>query len=887
MSLLAKPGRNADLYHIFRDQFDQIKNKRTAVIKLSNFPSGISLGIICEVLAEILSQFSPLVYLERLIMADNSLNSLPAEFELVCGPYLRYLDLHNNSFSIVPEIIGTCCSHLEGLDLSLNQLTSLSRSVFKELLDLKVVLLKNNELNYLPPFLGEMINLDVIGVAENPLLIPTLEIVKAMPGVNDLKAYLLSNSGILEQHIQLQAQHIQKAPTTPSATRTRSFTESGGRSLKASRRKGLIISSNKTTPEDSSRSDAAQLSSQDTFVTPSKPERKLLSEKSDIATGLEHRDTTFNRDFTSGSSTYTTSTASRSRSSSPSGGNYEAPPSRPGSRNRGRWIALRDINGTGESSELADSEHKSNASFRRLSTLQERPADEMYRTSQEDFSALSPNEAAFKRSQLVENSPLKNASRKPSLNGQSSGDLNPYQGTTILYHPEAYSGHDMTLTLKVAKKLFFALSEVHSSFERLIGFCSDKKVVLKVVTVLHTTKVKIDLLRESIEADEGSGDNLVSALHNCIKSFKQIFEVVADNIASFVANVELWFVRTVYLTLYGSFNEMQNAYRLLNPSGIPSKVSPAIPRNQSGLILTALQSKIKHAQPAVTSEEMMKGSDSSSNFFDTVALEEKDEQLYQCIDLATANAETVFSELTTAIRKSAIASANTNGSQAINLDVSTKFRELTDVCISSMDITKRLKLKLSSIRSNQNSLARRLFWDDVSLFVKAIILTFSSVKAIMKDAPILNEVRQSMATLTKTTKELMILLDGSSYKSMSDTLVSAAHLQASLSSAVPPPSAPPSLNSLLSTSAVNLPQLLSTTLVRTPLVATVGAAAAQAILPSSDLAQLNSSTSNFPVSFTSPPLVTSDVLNTGLHTAPVQSMEQYYAKNIDPFDRIS
>lgn len=886
MSLLAKPGRNADLYHIFRDQFDQIKNKRTAVIKLSNFPNGISLGIICEVLAEILSQFSPLVYLERLILADNSLKALPAEFELVCGPYLRFLDLHNNSFSTVPEIIGGCCSHLEGLDLSLNHLTSLSPSVFKELLDLKLVLLKNNEINYLPPFLGEMINLDVIGVAENPLLIPTLEKVKAMPGINDLKAYLLSNSGILEQHIQLQAQHIQKAPTTPSATRTRSFTESGGRSLKASRRKGFIINSNKTTPEDSSRPEAAQLSSQDAFSTPSKPERKLLSEKSDIATGLERRDVIFNRDFTSGSSTYTTSTSSRSRSSSPSGANYEAPSSRLGSRNRSRWIALRDNSGTVESNELADTEHKPGASFRRLSTLQERPTDEMYRTSQEDLGVLSQNEAAFKRSQPVENSPPKNASRKPSLNGQPFGDLNPYHGTTIMYQPDVNSGHDMALTLRVAKILFFSLSEVHISFERLIGFCSDKKVVLKVVTVLHTSKVRVDLLRESVEAAEGSGDNLMNALHNSIKSFKQIFEVIADNIASFVANVELCFVRTVYLTLFGSFNEMQNAYRLLNPLGVPTKVPAAIPRNQSGLVLTALHSKMKHAQPAVTSEELVKGSDSTSELLDTVALEEKDEQLYQCIDLATANAETVFSELTTAIRKSAIASANTNGSQTINLDVSTKFKELTDVCISSMDITKRLKLKLSSIRSNQTPLARRLFWDDVSLFLKAIILTFSSVKAIMKDAPILNEVRQSMATLTKTTKELMILLDGSSYKSMSD-MVSAAHLQASLSSAVPPPSAPPSLNSLPSTSAFNLPQLLSTTLVRTPLVATVGAAAAQAILPSSDLTLSNSSTSNVPVSFTSPPLVSSDVLNTGLHTAPVQSMEQYYAKNTDPFDRIS
>lgn len=894
MTLIIKAGKHAELYHIFHDQLDHIKNKRAAIIKLSNIPSGINLGKACEILSEILTLFSPLVHLERLVLADNSLKSLPAEFELLGGACMRYLDLHNNNFSTVPEIIGTCCPHLEGLDISLNQLKSLSRSVFSNLLDLKVLLLKSNEFHYLPPLLGEMINLDAIAVAENPLLMPTLEMVRAMPGgTNDLKAYLIANSSVLELHIQLQTQHNQKAPTTPSVGRTRSFSESGSKSLKASRRMGLIINSNKTTPEDNSRSQAGQLNFQDSF-TPSKSERKLLSEKSDISSLLEHKESAINLDITALPSTYTTSTSSRSRSSSPSGASLEVPLIRPGSRNRSRWN--RDINSMLESNDLTDSELKSGAYFRRLSTLQERPADEMYRTSQDELSGLSQNEASFKHSQTLlsalDNSPLKNTSRKPSLSVQSLGELILHQGITTMYLPETSSAHYLTLTLKVARKLQFSFREVHSSLKRLTGFCSDRKVVMRVVPVLHATKSNIDSLGECIEVAEDSGDNqepLLNAIHHCIKSFEPILEIIIDNIASFVAKVEVCFVRMVYLILYGSVNEIQNAYRILNPPGVPMKVPPAIPRNQSGLVLATLDSKFKHVQSAVTSEEFVAtGHDATSTIPEPepVSLDEIDEKFYLCIDLATLNAQTVFSELTKAIGKSAIASANTNGSQSINLAVSTKFKELTNVCIASMDITKRLKLKLSNIRANPTPLARRLFWDDVNLFLKAILLTFSSVKAIMKDAPILNEVRQSMATLTKTTKDLTILLEASSYKSMSDSLVSAAHLQASLALAVLPPSAPPSISSLHSTSAVNLSQLQGTTLVRTPLVATVGAAAAQAILPSSDSIQLNSSTINAPTTFSIPPLVSSDVLNTGMHTAPVQSMEQYYAKNVNPFDRI-
>ncbi|SGZ57806.1 CIC11C00000000486 [Sungouiella intermedia] len=894
MTLLLQQGRHAEHYHIFRDQLDQIKIKRTAVIRLANFPSEISLGTICEVLSDILSLFSPPVHLERLILSDNALKTLPNEFELLCGIYMRYLDLHNNNFTAVPAIIGTCCPHLEGLDLSLNHLSSLPWSVFCNLLDLKVLLIKNNEFNYLPPLLGEMINLDAIGVADNPLLMPTLEMVKAMQGgTNDLKAYLLSNSATLEQHIQLQT-HNQKAPTTPSVARTRSFSESGSKSLKASRRMGLIINSNKTTPEDATRSQSIHGNAQD-MITPSKPERKLLlpnGEKGEISILLERKDSTFNLDISSAPSTYTTSTASISRSTSPSGMNSAASLSRPTSRNRSRSNTLKDINAMLESSELTDSEHKSGAYFRRLSTLQERPADEAYRNSQEELAILSQSEQPLRRSQPVsstlEISPIKSASRKPSLNIQNPNDSSFTQSHQL----EVNSGPDLAMALKVARKLLFSFSEVHSSFKRFTGFCSDRKVVLKVVPVLHTTKGNIDLLVESIEAAEDSGDNyepLMNALHSCIKSFKQIFEVITDNLASFVARIDICFVRMVYLTLYGSFNEMQNAYRLLNPFGFPMKVPSAIVRNQSGLTLTSMDPKFKQVQSAVTSEEFLAAAIDSNNIMvetDHISMEEIDEKLYQCIDLATTNAQIVFSELTKAIGKSAIASANTNGSQSINLTVSTKFKELTNVCMTSMDITKRLKIKLSSIRSNQTPLVRRLFWDDINLFLKAILQTFSSVKGIMRDAPILNEVRQSMALLTKTTKDLTILLEASSYKSMSENAVSATHLQASLVSAILPPSAPPSLNSVHSTSTVNLSQLPGAALVRTPLVATVGAAAAQAILPPADNAHFNSSTNNAPVSFSIPPLVSSDVLNTGLHTAPVQSMEQYYAKNVNPFDRI-
>lgn len=893
MSLLSHSGKFLEVFHVLRDQIDMIKVKRTVQIKLSSFPPSTSLGAICEALSDYLRLLSPPIYLERILLSDNALTTLPPEFEFLCGIYLRYLDLHNNNFTTVPAIIGACCPHLEGLDLSLNNLSSLPRSVFANLTDLKVLLLMDNEFSYLPPILGEMINLDAIGVADNPLLMPTLDMVKAMPGgTNDLKAYLLSHSNLLEQLLLLQAQQVQKPPTTPSVARTRSLSDTRSKSQKASRRMGLIINSNKSTPEEASKSQPPQ-----DMITPSKPERKPLfptSEKSEFLSLLDRKDSSFNLDSTPVTSTYTTTTAGHSRSSSPSSVNLT---SRPGSRNRSRSNTLREINAILDNNELTDPDHKSGAYFRRLSTLQERPADETFRSSQEELAASAQIEEPPKRphatSVTQDSSPLKNTVRKVSISTSALAE-------PMMYHnnlAETHTTHDLTTVLKVARKVLFSVSEVHSSIKRFTGFCSDRKVTLKIVPLLHTTKGNIDLLVESIEAAEENGDSqeaLMNAIHTCITSFKQIFDMVGENFVAFVAKADICFIRMVYLSLYGSFSEMQNAYRLLNPLNVSLKIPPTLTRNQSGLALTTLDQKSKQSL-SLAAEELQSNSNDTTTVLEPEQLstEEIDEKLYQCIDLATTNARIVFSELTKAIGKSAIASANNNGSngtQPINLTVSNKFKDLTNVCISSMEITNRLTLKLATIRSNQLPPFRRLFWDDINLFLKAIIQTFSSVKAIMKDAPILNDVRQSMATLTKTTKDLTILLEASSYRSKPDSLsISTNHLQASLASAVLPPTGPPSLSSLHSSSAVNLPQLLaSVALLRTPLVATVGAAAAQAILPPSDPVHpiIGSVAANAPVSLSIPPLVSSDVLNTGLHTAPVQSMEQYYAKSVNPFDKI-
>ncbi|GEQ67604.1 hypothetical protein JCM33374_g1269 [Metschnikowia sp. JCM 33374] len=889
MSRRSKSSDALDVAERFHAQADYLKNKRSVRISLADFAPSTSIGIICDTLVSILSQYTPPLQLERIFVSENQLSSLPSEFWPLCGPHLRTLDLHKNQLTKVPDLLAQMCPNLEILDLSGNHITSLSESSLSAFRNLKVLSLKDNRITHLPPILGEMISLESLTISGNPLVFPPLETVNSMQGgINDLKAFLVSNSAVYGNHLDTYVPAVPRPtlPSTPSLARTRSLSDTRSRSSKASRRMGLIINSNKVTPDKPSLGPLP-----DTY-TPSKPERKLSlpsREKSDFsALTIDMKSNTFVPEMPSISSPQTLSMPFDNFSAS----NSVSPPKSTAT------LAPMPISGTMKSGaasarenehspdDFGDTDPKPSAYFRRLSVLRESPSDDIPKTEphqtktgdDQDGSKIQPVQT-YK----PEVSPLKNAKRKVSTSQQhpypTQHNINPQA------HPLRNSTlHEKSVIVKVSRKILFSFSELHLSIKRFAGFCGDKKLSSKIVRLIHSSKEHIDDLVEAMEAVEDGEENqalVVTCLHSCINSFKTILATISENFSSLVARIDPCFIRMVLLTLFGSLHELQNAHKLLNQANNPMRPHPSLTRNTSSLASSSLDLKAKYSQSNQGGlEDIALETPSISSATEAVAtLEEIDERLYQTVSSATDNAQVVFSELTKTISKSAIASANTNNPQSFSPSVTAKFKELTHVCMTSMEITKRLVAKLSGIRPNQDSTTRRSFWDDINLFLKAVIQTFSAVKDIMKDAPIFNEVRWSMANLTKTTKELTIILEASSYKAISDTVDSPANNNMWHMSNGPPTSA----STQIPSAATTIPP------VRTPLVATVGTAAAQALLAQQDTQYAQ--TGHHPGNSSLPPLhippsVVSDTSHSGLHTAPVQSMEQYYAKNVNPFDRI-
>lgn len=913
-------SQKSHILQLIKDQLEQIKHNNT--VKLNNIvrdSPNLTLSEVIECLHEFLHSHNPPLELERLSLQGNQLTELPNNFPIIASS-LRYLDLRDNRLMAFPLAIGDIAK-LEILDLSKNMMHTLPSAEVARLQNLRVLSLKENKFKYLPPVLGSLEGLNLIEVTENPLTMPSTEAIRNfqmqspdLDWVNELKNYLIENSSILEKKLAEQTAHLneQEKAThlSPAILRSKSISDTRTSASRAARRMGLIIRK----PEETSKSNDHSNTSSDSgdsqyqygdfsgfapgYSSPLPlPPQSLSASASqtsfNISTPLPIPSTT----------TASTNPNSQSSHQYPQGSstpNSLGTLSRSSSSNRSRSNTLREIDIILEKSDTVDTEHKSGAYFRRLSTLQELPTDEKSSTNLPSdqnchHSASSRNNSGSQQHKIsINHSSAGNAESSETIHeapyisnksmlrvnsklSSNRGDISPSKPTFMLKDTNSKKSAYSAALIRASRKILFSFSELHSSVRRFTGFCIDKKITIKMVSYLYTTKSNIDSLVENLEIVEENGENMEQIkvhLHACIFSFKLIMDLLSENFSTFVMKIDVCFIRMLYLTLYGSFNELLNAHKILTVS--PTYHGLLIPNANTSNQSSSMDSKHQSKQLAINTNNV--GNDT----------DEIDEKLYMSIEIATSNAEIVFSELTKAIGKTAAASAANNSNapgQTTNPAVTSRVKELTNVCMSSMDITKRLKTKLITIRNNPSQTTKKLFWDDINLFLKAIIQTFSSVKGVMKDLPILNNVRSFIANLTKTTKDVTIMLEASSYRSMpsesTNSSTSAIPPQlpsiASVSNIFTPISPHPTFsNTIQSHSLANLAQMSNPILANTQqgLFAS-RASLSNALGPNSSEAQATYSGS----------LLNANSMPGASVTAPAHSTGQYYAKNgMNPFD---
>lgn len=154
-----------------------------------------------------------------------------------------------------------------------------------------------------------------------------------------------------------------------------------------------------------------------------------------------------------------------------------------------------------------------------------------------------------------------------------------------------------------------------------------------------------------------------------------------------------------------------------------------------------------------------------------------DSQLYQMLTNVVKMVSVVYNQLTGEISKIAIAS--TNGQQVLTDSLSLKIKDLTDTCWQAMELSKSLNDRLRLLLSPDANITEKYLstveklktWEKINAFLKSIISILGNTKVVMTDLPSLNEIRPNLASLAKTTKDVTVILDLSSYKSVSATAV--------------------------------------------------------------------------------------------------------------------
>lgn len=827
------------IFSFLKDQHDAIVQTKT--IKLNSLSPPVKPHVLVDFIDEYLQSFEPPLILERLSLQNDQISEIPSNLAKILK-HLKYLDLyHNNISHISNKIFQSGLRLIEILDLSSNQLSYLPDSI-SHLHNLKVLSVKNNNIRFLTPSLGELQYLNLIEVSNNPLSIPSFDLIRTFQAqaaeldwVGQLKSYLLANRAAINAKIEelrdptptyhefqtMDPKHNQEPQLTPPGVQ-RSHSVSDipkPRSSKASKRMGFII---KKLEENGSEENLEETRQPITLTTIPRP---IIHE------GAPHSASAAETKFVISSppppqSANTSSTAPSSASSSPSNeygslapksnlGLHLKPPT------RSRSNTMKEIDRILEKNDNVDTEHKSNAYFKRLSTLQEQPVDESEVMESPTSNQRAPRQTSDPSLRVPPSVPLGVPRSNTPATAPASDDGSPIR-------PYPSKKQINANIIKVSRKVLFSFSELHSSIRRFTGFCTDKKVTMKMVSLLYTTKSNIDSLVENLEIMEENGNNaeqIAQILQTCISSFRSIMDLLQENLTKFVSNIDVCFIRMLYLSVFGSFNELKNAYILLT----------AKPKVAEFKLKLTINTNV------------------GSSF------DEVDEKLYGTVESAIANAQTIFTELNKDVHRGASANA-----ASVLSSVATKIKDLGTVCGSSLEITKRLNTKLITIRNNPSHGTKKLFAEDTNQFLKSIVLILAAVKSIVVDIPILEDVRAPMSSLTKTAKEVTYMLEISSYKTLlSDSgsgpnqQVQSASASAQAPSMFTPVSArAPSLSSASTFTNGPVP-------VRNPIVAP----------PNSSTANLQEALSN---SFVSGPL-----------TAPPQSTGQMFAKNgMNPFDKL-
>ncbi|KAG5440859.1 hypothetical protein PCK2_000014 [Pneumocystis canis] len=113
----------------------------------------------------------------------------------------------------------------------------------------------------------------------------------------------------------------------------------------------------------------------------------------------------------------------------------------------------------------------------------------------------------------------------------------------------------------------------------------------------------------------------------------------------------------------------------------------------------------------------------------------------------------------------------------ISSEIATKLKELTTMSIDTRDVAKRLKNQLKNIRENNSLNYKQKFWENTNAFVKSVIAIAALAKFVSTEFPFSKSILSGLSTVTRSTKELTILLSISSFRFIAESQTATVRLK--------------------------------------------------------------------------------------------------------------
>lgn len=320
--------------------------------------------------------------------------------------------------------------------------------------------------------------------------------------------------------------------------------------------------------------------------------------------------------------------------------------------------------------------------------------------------------------------------------------------------------------VEAARGLLFSLSQTHTAVRQYVGFCTDPELTATINRMLYNANAHVGALVDVLEIHDtrsftADARPVIEACRACVGAFKHVINILHKRVKDLTSQADIRYTRTLLLLLFGASIEIQNSWNCLKPGEVTISPVTASPRTMPAL--TRLKSGSSAAQLPYLGISGLSTPNSSSASLE-VNLAETDEQLYEKIAQATTNTLSMLSLIGDAVSKSAIATAQgptTPG--AVSSAVNNKLRDLAANSVNAGEVSRRLKNKLSSIKTMTEFTEKRKFWEDTNAFVKAVINVAALAKSVSTDFPFSKAILSSLSTVTRSTKELTILLSVSSF----------------------------------------------------------------------------------------------------------------------------